>query len=138
MAFSRRRMLLGGAAALLSGTNRVLLGADRRLARVVLHNASVWTVDPLSPAAQAIAIADGRILAVGSNEFVLSGAVAGTRRVDGRGVEASPARRAGAACCRRATTNSPGAQARSMALDPTAAGGTIRLPCRRALREDPA
>lgn len=47
MAFSRRRMLLGGAAVLLSGTNRLLLGANRRLApELVLHNASVWTVDP--------------------------------------------------------------------------------------------
>lgn len=84
-------MLLGGAALLLSGTNRLLLGANRRLApELVLHNARVWTVDPLSPAAQAIAIADGQILAVGSNEFVLSGAVAGTKRVDVGGKRVTP------------------------------------------------
>jgi len=67
---------------MLSGWRGVLAANRKVVAELILHNANVWTVDPLSPTAQAIAIADGRILAVGSDDFVLGLAGPGTRRID--------------------------------------------------------
>lgn len=91
MALSRRAVLFAGAGLLLMGSNRTLRGANRRIVPdLVLHNAQVSTVDPSSPGAQAIAIADGRILAVGSNEFVLAGAAAKTRKLDIGGKRVTP------------------------------------------------
>ena len=39
--------------------------------RLILHNAIVWTVDEDNPTAEAVAIKDGNIIAVGSNAEVL-------------------------------------------------------------------
>jgi predicted amidohydrolase YtcJ len=49
---------------------------------VILHNGRVYTVQPANPQATAIAIRDGRILAVGTDRQVLALAGKNTRRVD--------------------------------------------------------
>jgi predicted amidohydrolase YtcJ len=49
---------------------------------VILYNGSIWTVDDQLPRAQAVALSDGRIFAIGSNDKVLLLATANTRKVD--------------------------------------------------------
>jgi predicted amidohydrolase YtcJ len=49
---------------------------------LILHNGNIWTVDAAQPRAQAVAIAHGRFLAVGSNSDVLNFARAGVRKID--------------------------------------------------------
>jgi hypothetical protein len=49
---------------------------------VVLHNGNFWTVDPKNPRAQAVALSNGRFLAVGSNTEVLHIAGARSRKID--------------------------------------------------------
>jgi len=49
---------------------------------VILYNGNIWTVDDQLPRAQAIAISDGRIFAIGSNDNVLHLASARTRKFD--------------------------------------------------------
>jgi predicted amidohydrolase YtcJ len=49
---------------------------------LILHNGNIWTVDAAQPRAQAVAIAHGRFLAVGSNSDVLNFAGAGVRKID--------------------------------------------------------
>ncbi len=49
---------------------------------LILHNANIHTVDTAQPRAQAVAIAGGRLLAVGSDDEIRALAVASTRRVD--------------------------------------------------------
>jgi predicted amidohydrolase YtcJ len=49
---------------------------------VVLHNGNFWTVDPKNPRAQAVAMSNGRFLAVGSNTEVLHIAGARSRKID--------------------------------------------------------
>lgn len=51
-------------------------------ADLILYNARIYTVDPALPWAQAVACAAGRVLAVGSNEEVLSLADRATQRID--------------------------------------------------------
>jgi predicted amidohydrolase YtcJ len=51
-------------------------------ADLILYNARLYTVDPALPWAQAVACAAGRVLAVGSDEEVLSLADRATQRVD--------------------------------------------------------
>src|SRR5581483_2236660 len=48
----------------------------------ILYNGNIWTGDERLPRAQAIAISDGRILAVGSNDDVLHLLSPLTRKVD--------------------------------------------------------
>ena len=50
----------------------------------VLHNATIYTVDPAQPTAEALAFEDGEILAVGSEVDVLA-AYPGARRLDAEG-----------------------------------------------------
>lgn len=57
---------------------------------LVLHNGLVSTVDPAMPRAEAIAVAGGRILAVGSSAEVLAMATASTRKVDLGGHRVTP------------------------------------------------
>jgi predicted amidohydrolase YtcJ len=59
-----------------------LMPLEREEPELVLHNGNFWTVDPRSPRAQAVAISDGRFLAVGSNEEILAFATARSRRID--------------------------------------------------------
>src|SRR5579864_9281007 len=49
---------------------------------IVLYNSNVWTVNQELPRAQAIAISEGRFLAVGTNDDVLPLASPSTRKVD--------------------------------------------------------
>lgn len=51
-------------------------------ASLILTNGKVHTLDSANPHAQAVAIKDGKILAVGSNDYVLSFAGEGTQQVD--------------------------------------------------------
>jgi len=51
-------------------------------AELILHNGNVWTVNGKEPQAEAIAIARGRILAIGGNEDVLALAAPTTRKTD--------------------------------------------------------
>ena len=59
-----------------------LMPLEQTQADLVLHNANLWTVDPRNPRAQAVAISDGRFLAVGSDAEILNIATARTRKVD--------------------------------------------------------
>lgn len=59
-----------------------LLARTRTEADLILYNANIWTVDDQLPRAQAIAISDGRIFAVGTNDDVLALASSGTRKFD--------------------------------------------------------
>jgi hypothetical protein len=84
MAVSRRDFV-GRAAAfagLSSACGRSLAAAAREHPDLLLRNGRVITVDPRRPAAEAIAIAGDRILAVGSNAGVDELAVANTRKID--------------------------------------------------------
>lgn len=49
---------------------------------LILHNGNIFTVNPNEPRAQAIAIADGRLMAVGSNADILHLATARTKKID--------------------------------------------------------
>jgi len=49
---------------------------------VILYNGNIHTIDSSSPHAEAVAIAEGRFTAVGSNREVLALATARTRRID--------------------------------------------------------
>ncbi|HKW66617.1 MAG TPA: amidohydrolase [Terriglobales bacterium] len=59
-----------------------LLPLERTEPEIILYNASIWTVDPLLPRAQAVAISGGRFLAVGSNDDVLHLAAGRSRKID--------------------------------------------------------
>src|SRR5690348_6212527 len=71
-----RRFVLSGLAA--AGSAR----ASELKPELVLHNGLITTVDPRQPQAEALAIANGRLLAVGSNSDVLGMAGPGTRKID--------------------------------------------------------
>jgi predicted amidohydrolase YtcJ len=49
---------------------------------LILYNGNIWTVDDQLPRAQALAVSDGRIFAIGSNEQVLALASGNTRKID--------------------------------------------------------
>ena len=60
------------------------------IADLILHNAKIYTVDAQQPWAEAAAMSNGRFLAVGSNEEILSLAGPQTTLVDGHGRLALP------------------------------------------------
>jgi predicted amidohydrolase YtcJ len=92
MAIASRRNFLGGAAgaAGLAATSGGRAAVAQVTPDLVLHNARIWTVSDALPEAQALAIAGGRILALGSNADILGGAPAGVRRVDLGGKRVTP------------------------------------------------
>ncbi len=49
---------------------------------MILHNGNILTIDPRQPRVEAVAIADGRFLAVGSDDEVLGLATARTKKID--------------------------------------------------------
>ena len=59
-----------------------LMPLERTEPDLVLHNGNFWTVDPRTPRAQAVAVSDGRFLAVGSNDEILAFATARSRKID--------------------------------------------------------
>jgi predicted amidohydrolase YtcJ len=75
MQFSRRQFvgILGAATA--------LRGASVK-ADVILYNATVHTMDPANPSAEAVAISGGRFLAVGKKDEVDNLASPNTKRID--------------------------------------------------------
>src|SRR5215510_7408923 len=69
---------------------RATPGAQPAAAELVLTNGKIVTVDARDSVAQAIAIADGRIVAVGTNDEIRSRVGPSTRVVDLRGRTATP------------------------------------------------
>jgi hypothetical protein len=67
-----------------------LLRAARTEPQLILHNGNILTVDAQQPRAQAAAIADGRLLAVGGNDDVLALATARTKKIDLAGKTVTP------------------------------------------------
>jgi predicted amidohydrolase YtcJ len=55
---------------------------DSEKPELILHNGNFFTVDDRQPSAQAVAISDGRFLAIGSNSEVLNLASAGVKKID--------------------------------------------------------
>src|SRR6476661_3466161 len=71
-----RREFLGSMAAL------TMFPLEKEEPELILHNGNIWTVNATEPRAQAVAIARGRFLAVGSNADVLNLAAGGVRKID--------------------------------------------------------
>jgi predicted amidohydrolase YtcJ len=82
------RVLALLAGLLQGGLASPLLGAER--AQLVLFNGRILTVDPHDTIVQALAIRDGKIVAVGSDRDILRLAGAATKRIDLRGRTATP------------------------------------------------
>jgi predicted amidohydrolase YtcJ len=59
-------------------------------ADIVIHNGALITFDPAKPAAQALAVAGGRITAVGSDAEIMAHAGPDTRMIDARGATVLP------------------------------------------------
>ena len=78
MSGSRREFLQG----LSSLGTLALFRMERTEPDLILHNGNIWTVSATQPRVQAVAIAGGRFLAVGSNEEVLALAAAGAKKID--------------------------------------------------------
>jgi predicted amidohydrolase YtcJ len=57
---------------------------------LILHNANIFTVDKAQPHAQAVAIANGRFIVVGSNSDVLNLTSPGVRKIDLGGATVLP------------------------------------------------
>jgi predicted amidohydrolase YtcJ len=67
-----------------------LIPLERVAPDLVLHNGNFWTVDSRNLRAQAVAISDGRFLAVGSNDEVLPTASSHSRKIDWGGKTVLP------------------------------------------------
>ncbi|MGA8765272.1 MAG: amidohydrolase, partial [Candidatus Sulfotelmatobacter sp.] len=78
MSSSRREFLhgLGSLGAL------AFFRLERTEPDLILYNGNFWTVNAGQPRAQAVAISDGRFLAVGSNEDVLALAIGTAKKID--------------------------------------------------------
>jgi len=74
MTFTRRETIIGGAAAMLSPMAAGNAGTTMTRTDLILSNAKVATLDRENPDAQAIAIRDGKFLAVGSEQDVRAAA----------------------------------------------------------------
>lgn len=59
-------------------------------AELIVHNSLITTLDPKQPSAQALAVAGGKVIAVGSNDEVLSLRAPGTKVVDAQGKRIIP------------------------------------------------
>jgi predicted amidohydrolase YtcJ len=78
MSSSRREFLQG----LSSLGALAFFRLERTEPDLILYNGNFWTVNAGQPRAQAVAIAGGRFLAVGSNEEVLTLAAGGAKKID--------------------------------------------------------
>lgn len=85
-----RRALLAGAAAALAAPARAAKLVDPRSADLVVRNARVYTMEPAAPQAQALAVRDGRLVAVGSSDAVRALIGRGTEVLDARGMTIVP------------------------------------------------
>ena len=88
--FSRRSILGGAATAIAAWPARSLALSDPRSADSIVRNARVITMEPGTPEAQAFAVRDGRIIAVGSNEAIGGLSGKSTEIVDARGMTVVP------------------------------------------------
>lgn len=88
MRVTRRAAMGGAAAAALASSVRA--AADPRSADLVVRNARVYTVEPAAPTAEAFAVRDGRIIAVGSNDLIAGLVGTGTDVFDARGMTVVP------------------------------------------------
>lgn len=75
-----RRTMLGGLA--LAGAAPAVWAMQPRPPALVLHNGLIWTGDRRQPQARAVAILDGRVLALGDDREMLDLAGPATKRVD--------------------------------------------------------
>ena len=82
---SRRTFIAAG----LGASARALAGWDTQ-PELILHNGAILTMGPRAPEVAALAVAGSRVLAVGTNDEMLSLAVAGTRRIDLGGKRVTP------------------------------------------------
>lgn len=93
-ALSRRDALkLAGAAGLgllLSGCATGRRGSSGRVPEVILHNARITTLDPANPEAQAVAMAGGQFVAVGSDARILPMAGPSTQVINAGGQRVIP------------------------------------------------
>ncbi|UWX04320.1 amidohydrolase family protein [Pseudoxanthomonas sp. NC8] len=64
--------------------------ADAAAVDTILHNGRIWTGDPAQPAAAAIAIDDGRIVAIGADVAILRLATDDSQRIDLKGRRVVP------------------------------------------------
>ena len=85
---AHRRQFLGAGAAALAAP--WLAGAGEGDADLVLINARVHTVDDAMPAATAVAVRDGRFIAVGDNDAARARAGRLTQTIDARGLTLVP------------------------------------------------
>ena len=72
-----RRQFIGTLAATIP-----LLSFGKTEPEVILHSGNIFTVNPGEPTAQAIAIAGGKLMAVGTNAEILKMATAKTKKID--------------------------------------------------------
>ena len=82
---TKRREFLGGVGALGLGAcfpAELAWALEQEKAELILHGGNIWTVNAREPRAEAIAIARGRILAVGSDADVLALAAPTTNKID--------------------------------------------------------
>lgn len=79
MNFQSRRQFLGTIGIL---SAYPLVGFGQTEPELILYNGSIFTVDSANPQAQAVAIADGRLIAVGTDADVLRLATGRTKKVD--------------------------------------------------------
>ena len=85
-----RRAVLGGAAAVFAGAAGRASTGDPRSADLVVRNARVYTLEPAAPKAEAFAVRDGRIIALGSSDMVSGLVGKGTDILDARGMTVVP------------------------------------------------
>lgn len=64
--------------------------ADAAAVDTILHNGRIWTGDPAQPSATAIAIDDGRIVAIGADAAILQLATDDSQRIDLKGRRVVP------------------------------------------------
>jgi hypothetical protein len=72
-----RRQFLGAFAAAIP-----LITFGKTEPEIILYNGNIFTVNPKQPTAQAVAIAGGRLMAVGSNTDILKMATGRTKKID--------------------------------------------------------
>jgi predicted amidohydrolase YtcJ len=59
-----------------------LLSFGKLEPEIILYNGNIFTINPKEPTAQALAIANGRLIGVGSNAEILRMATANTKKID--------------------------------------------------------
>ena len=76
----RRDLLLGVGAglALAAGARTFASSPEKRMSTLLIRNARITTLDPRCPQADALAVVDGRIVAVGTEAQVRAGLDVGT------------------------------------------------------------